>query len=144
DWSELLSLRILAARQVTPPPGVTGELRRAGASDRALLVDWFTAFAIDTGLAAEREQLVHSIEVRLESEQGGIWFWEVAGTPVSLVATTGPTPHGIRIGPVYTPPERRRSGYASAATAAVSQLQFDAGREFVCLFTDLANPTANH
>jgi predicted GNAT family acetyltransferase len=140
----LLSLRIFEARRVTPPSNVNGGLRRATVADRDRLVKWYTAFAADTGLAEERNQLVQSIELRLESEHGGIWFWNVAGTPVSLVAAGGPTPRGIRIGPVYTPPEHRRSGYASAATAAVSQLYFDAGREFVFLFTDLANPTANH
>lgn len=144
DWTTLLSLRIFAARQVTPPPNIAGDLRQATDHDLDLLIEWFTAFAAETGLNEERDQLIRSIELRLESTQGGIWFWEMGGTPVSLVGASGPTPHGIRIGPVYTPPEHRRSGYASAATAAVSQFQFDSGREFVFLFTDLANSTANH
>ncbi|HJW22008.1 MAG TPA: GNAT family N-acetyltransferase, partial [Candidatus Limnocylindrales bacterium] len=55
----------------------------------------------------------------------------------------GLTPNGIRVGPVYTPPELRGRGYASNLVAGVSQLQLDAGRTFVFLFTDLANPTAN-
>jgi predicted GNAT family acetyltransferase len=60
------------------------------------------------------------------------------------VAHGGPTPHGMRIGPVYTPPEHRRQGYASAATSAVSQHLLDGGRRFCFLYTDLANPTSNH
>ena len=56
----------------------------------------------------------------------------------------GPTPNGIRIGPVYTPPEFRGRGYASACVAAASQLQLDAGRRFCFLFADLSNPTSNH
>jgi predicted GNAT family acetyltransferase len=56
----------------------------------------------------------------------------------------GPTPTGIRIGPVYTPPDRRRRGYASALVAAASQAALDEGRRQVFLFTDLANPTSNH
>jgi predicted GNAT family acetyltransferase len=55
----------------------------------------------------------------------------------------GETPHGIRIGPVYTPPQMRGRGYASNLTAAASQDQLDAGRRFRFLFTDLANPTSN-
>ena len=54
------------------------------------------------------------------------------------------TPNGVRIGPVYTPPEARNRGYASALVAAISQAQLDAGRRFCFLFTDLANPTSNH
>jgi GNAT superfamily N-acetyltransferase len=46
------------------------------------------------------------------------------------------------IGPVYTPPEQRRKGYASAAVATVSQLFLHAGAR-VCLYTDQANPTSN-
>ena len=50
----------------------------------------------------------------------------------------------MRIGPVYTPPEARNRGYASALVATISQAELDAGRRFCFLFTDLANPTANH
>jgi predicted GNAT family acetyltransferase len=44
---------------------------------------------------------------------------------------------------VYTPTERRRNGYGSAVTAAVSAEQLAAGRRFCFLYTDLANPTSN-
>ena len=47
------------------------------------------------------------------------------------------------VGPVYTPPGKRRRGYAGAVTVAVSQLALDRGGEQVVLFTDLANPTSN-
>lgn len=49
----------------------------------------------------------------------------------------------LRVAPVYTPPELRGRGYASACVAAVTQAQFDRGRRFCFLFTDLANPTPN-
>jgi len=44
---------------------------------------------------------------------------------------------------VYTPPERRNRGYASALVAALSQHLLDAGWQFCVLFTDLANPISN-
>jgi predicted GNAT family acetyltransferase len=62
---------------------------------------------------------------------------------VSLAGFGGPTPHGIRIGPVYTPRQQRGRGYGSAVTAAVSQLNLGRGRRFCFLYTDLANPTSN-
>jgi predicted GNAT family acetyltransferase len=48
-----------------------------------------------------------------------------------------------RIGPVYTPPERRGHGYGSAVTAAASRWALDKRANHVLLFTDLANPVSN-
>jgi len=83
----------------------------------------------------------HTVDHRLEAEQAGVSLWE-DGRPVSLASFGNPTPNGIRIGPVYTPPEYRRRGYASALVAELSE-RLLAGRRFCFLFTDLANPTAN-
>jgi predicted GNAT family acetyltransferase len=44
---------------------------------------------------------------------------------------------------VYTPPQHRGRGYASALTAAASQDQLDRGHRYCFLFTDLSNPTSN-
>ena len=49
----------------------------------------------------------------------------------------------VRVGPVYTPPELRGHGYASAATVAVSQAALEAGLREVVLYTDLAKLTGN-
>ena len=73
-----------------------------------------------------------------------MFIWEDGGQPVCIAGFSGPTPHGIRIVSVYTPPELRGRGYASACTAALSQHLLDQGREFCFLFTDLSNPTSNH
>ena len=61
-----------------------------------------------------------------------------------MTGFSGPTPNGIRIGAVFTPPDLRRRGYASACVAAVSQSVLDAGRKFCFLYADIANPTSNH
>jgi predicted GNAT family acetyltransferase len=72
------------------------------------------------------------------------YVWEDAGEVVAFAGVAGPTPRGIRIGPVYTPPDRRGRGYASNLVAEVSRRQLASGRNFCFLFTDLANPTSNH
>jgi predicted GNAT family acetyltransferase len=138
------SLRIFADQQVRPPAGVAGGLRRATRNDRPALIDWFTAFAVEANTEAEPEQIAHGVDIRLDGDQTGLWWWEVNGEPVTLVGANGLTPNGIRIGPVYTPPTHRRRGYASAATAEVSQRLLDSGRSFVFLFTDRTNTTAEH
>jgi predicted GNAT family acetyltransferase len=44
---------------------------------------------------------------------------------------------------VYTPPDLRQRGYATACVASLSQMLLDEGWQFCTLFTDLANPTSN-
>ena len=70
-------------------------------------------------------------------------LWEADGQPVSIACNTMPVTSMVRIGPVYTPPQARGHGYASAATAALSRRLLEAGAEEVVLFTDLANPVSN-
>ena len=64
------------------------------------------------------------------------------GRTVSLAGHAGETPNGARVGPVYTPPELRGRGYASALTASLTERLLER-RRFCFLFTDLANPTSN-
>ncbi len=49
----------------------------------------------------------------------------------------------VRAGPVHTPPELRRRGYAGAATVTVSHAVLNAGVQDVVLYTDLAKPASN-
>ncbi len=136
--------RIYMVETVRPAHGVPGSLRRATTADLDLLMAWNDAFVEEAfGERAVPGQTARSIASRLGSEQGGYAFWE-DGEPVCLVGFTGPTPNGIRIGPVYTPPEFRRRGYGSAATAELSRQLIAEGRRFCVLYTDLDNPTSNH
>ena len=73
----------------------------------------------------------------------GLRLWEDGGRVVSLAGFGGPTPRGIRVGPVYTPPELRNRGYARALVADLSAERLAAGRRYCFLFTDLSNPTSN-
>jgi predicted GNAT family acetyltransferase len=60
-----------------------------------------------------------------------------------MTSLQGATRHGIRVSFVYTPPELRGRGYASACVAAVSGRALASGKSFCTLYTDLANPTSN-
>jgi len=138
--------RIFQLDAVIPVRGVAGTPRAAGDHDRPLLIDWFRAFHEEIPQAHERASIERAVDARLlvAPEIGGLWLWENGGQIVSLAGYSGPTAHGIRIGPVYTPPAHRSRGYASANVAALSQWLLDGGRQFCFLFTDRANPTANH
>jgi len=129
----------------SPTCRASGGLREATRADYDLLVDWFAAFGREALHDGEPglEQHERQIRMRLDSTVGGIGLWEDDGDVVSLCGYGSPTPSGIRIGPVYTPPELRGRGYATTLTADVSAAQLARGRRFCFLYTDLANPTSN-
>jgi hypothetical protein len=108
-------------------PGPAGRLQVATAEDKALLAGWLTAFATEM---AERIGSPADLAADLIS-YGGAVFWEVpqppgrflepAHQPVVLATLTRPVAGIVRIGILYTPPEHRRNGYATALTLAVSR-----------------------
>jgi predicted GNAT family acetyltransferase len=127
---------------VIPPRPAPGRLVEANEGERALLVDWLDRFHVEAHGHSDRPRAERGVQTRLTSSAGGLYLW-IDGEPVCFAGAAGPTPTGIRVGPVYTPPERRRRGYASACVAALSQALLDSGRQRCFLFTDLANPTSN-
>jgi predicted GNAT family acetyltransferase len=131
--------------RVQPVPAAPGSWRDATRDDEALLVDWFVAFATEVLEEDDpgRDEAKHGVSERLGARDGGFAIWEDEGRPVSMSGWGGPTPNGIRIGPVYTPPELRGRGYATSLVAEQSQWLLDSGRAFCFLFTDMANPTSN-
>lgn len=134
--------RIYQLDRVRPPSGVPGTLRRATDADRPLLVMWLLAFAQEALGEDDQTRVNQRVEGFLRGPGRGLYVWEHQ-EPVSMAGYAGPTPNGIRVTAVYTPPGRRRRGYGSACVAALSQMLLDGGRRFCFLFTDLANPTSN-
>lgn len=137
--------RIYALEELVPPRGTDGAARLAGLDDRALVLGWMIAFGREA-LHGEDDsaRVERSVDARLEpGGAGGICLWETAEGTVSLAGFGGETPNGLRIGPVYTPPEHRRRGYGSAVTAAATRIALERGKRFCFLYTDLSNPTSN-
>ena len=137
-WETGMQQRIYRLDQVEPVRPVPGAMRLATMDDLELLTDWGTGFARDAGHAflLAREQVNRMIE----RQDLHIWQDE---SPASMAVAQGATPNGCRIGYVYTPPELRGRGYASALVARLSQRMLDSGMTFCVLYTDLGNPTPN-
>ena len=148
-WSELsgcsyrvqMTQRIYQLSRVTNETRAGGRLREPNQSDDGLLREWRAAFSIDAegmdpGQAREAAALPLPHSRRL-------LLWEVDGIAVSMAGFAGPTPNGIRVAWVYTPPENRGKRFAGACVAALSQKLLDEGRKFCFLYTDLANPISN-
>ncbi len=135
--------RVYELRQVIPTESVTGSLRVATSADADMLVSWRLAFAAEAlGATEDLESARRAVSRMIERQN--FFFWQDREQPVAMAACTRPTQHGITINSVYTPPEQRRKGYATALVAALSQRQLDEGRQFCTLFTDLSNPTSNN
>ena len=115
-----------------------GQLRLARAEEADHVASWIRIFfdevdmPVGDPLQMAREKL----------GQGAIYLWE-DGEPVAMAGWAGPTPNGIRVNLVYTPPEARGRGYATACVEALSRLLLAEGRRWCFLYTDLANPTSN-
>jgi predicted GNAT family acetyltransferase len=138
-----LAERIYQCSRVVPPTGVPGQVRIATVADRELLVLFVHDFLVEALTQTDPSQAQALVDRGLDRGQRTFYLWEDEGRVVSMAASAGPTPNGIRIGPVYTPPDARGHGYGSAVTAAATQAELEAGRRFVFLFTDLSNPTSN-
>jgi uncharacterized protein len=143
EYRRRFAQRIYRLDSVIPPRPVSGHLRTFAAADASLAGEWMAAFNRDIGEEEPAEPTAQLLRRFTVSPSRGVLFWEDEGRPVSMTGYSGPTPHGIRIAPVYTPPEFRSLGYASACVAAVSQRLLREGRKFCFLYTDLANPTSN-
>ena len=141
------AMRIYKLEEVIPPRDTVGSIRPIEKKDRRLMMDWFEGFYREAGEESPDPARVRKqVDLYLggELKTRGLMIWEKSGIPVSMAGYVGPTPNGIRIGAVYTPPEQRKKGYASAVTAGLSQQLLDMGFKFCFLFTDLSNPTSNH
>ncbi len=118
------------------PLSADGSPRLMHDDEVELVADWVKdGFPEELGadrLAWSREQL----------RDQRMWIWEAGGEPVSMVAYHHAVFGACRVGPVYTPPEHRRHGYAGALTSHVTAEILAQGNQ-ACLYTDMANPTSN-
>jgi uncharacterized protein len=138
-WRPGMEQRMYRLDTVTPPIGVSGSLVTAVEADVDLAVEWAEGFAKDLGVQFATSRA--SVEGWIEHKRLSLWTDD--GRPVCSAVAQGRTARGVRVGYVYTPPEYRRRGYASACVAAVSQRALDLGASFCVLYTDLSNTTSN-
>lgn len=135
-----MDLLIHQLTEVKPIPQSSGFLRLATESDRSFLIRWHDDFT---------QEVMHTTPINSERiidsnlSENSLYIWQDV-VPVSMACGKGLPPNGGRIGPVYTPANYRRKGYASSCVAALSQNLLDQGCQACFLFTDKDNPTSNH
>jgi uncharacterized protein len=115
-----------------------GHLRQAGPGDRSLMILWTRAFQDEIGESANDTEL----RVDRALAAGQIWVWAQGGETTSMAVGREPTQGVVRLSGVYTPPEKRKHGFAAACVHALSKHLRDHGYRCI-LYTDLGNPTSN-
>jgi ribosomal protein S18 acetylase RimI-like enzyme len=118
-------------------PSVGGKLRQAAPRDRSMMILWTRAFQMEIGEPADDTEL----RVERGLAAGQLWVWD-DGETVSMAVSREPMEGVVRLSGVYTPPDKRRRGYAAACVHALSKHLRDAAYRCI-LYTDLGNPTSN-
>jgi predicted GNAT family acetyltransferase len=142
-WDVKLNERVYRLEQIISPRPADGAARLALPQDRPIIERWLLEFRHEALNDDDAERVHFGLDDWARGNGRRFWLWEMGGRPVSMVGAGGETPNGIRIGPVYTPPQERGHGFASNLTAAVSRTLMDEGRRYCFLYTNLANATAN-
>ncbi len=118
-----------------------GNFRKASMDDLDVIADWIYQFNREADIGDSTPDQALMVAHR-RIEVGELFVWET-NEPVSLAGSARPTPKGVAVNAVYTPPEFRGRGYASACVASLSRRLLEKGFEFCTLFTDLDYPTSN-
>jgi RimJ/RimL family protein N-acetyltransferase len=134
----LMGMRLYELLELGEVPRTDGQLRQADPSDRGLMIEWTRAFQNEIGESANDTEL--RVDRGLAARQ--LWVWDQNGETTSMAVSREPVQGVVRLSGVYTPPEKRKHGYAAACVHALSKHLRAGGRRCV-LYTDLANPTSN-
>lgn len=134
-----LSTTVYAATSVKMPRDPGGAPRAARDDEVALLAPWFDAFAREAHvpIAGSAEAMA-----RRNVAQGTLFVWDHAGVKCMAIGIDA-TESVARVAWVYTPPEARNHGYASALVAWITARALAAGKKACSLNADVTNPTSN-
>jgi predicted GNAT family acetyltransferase len=136
-----MAQRLYRLDSVSDVPSVRGHMRRAAPADKDLVSGWRHSFMVEAINEAARS--IPERDITPFIEKGLIHLWECPEGPVCMVMKGRPTDHGMSINLVYTPPEFRRHGYATACVADICRDTLKSGYDFCTLYTDLSNPISN-
>ena len=132
--------RVYELRTVVSPVPERGTLKLAHETNVDLIARWWHGFDSEIFGAADRDRARRTVEQRLAD--GVVYLWHDPG-PVSMAIKTRPTRNGISVSAVYTPPELRGRGYATACVGELSRMLLASGWGYCALFADLDNAAAN-
>ena len=101
------------------------------------MIAWNEQYDLEIGDRARDSE--SRIDQEIAAQQ--LWVWD-RGEIMSMALSREPVAGVVRISRVYTPPDRRKRGYAEACVHALSKQLREAQYQPI-LYTDLANATSN-
>jgi predicted GNAT family acetyltransferase len=127
-------------REVQTPVPERGRLRLAAEADIPLVARWRHDVYAELFGHADRAEALRVAELGIAA--GDVCLWDDGG-PVSMAMKVRPVGSGISVSRVYTPPELRGRGYATACVGELSRLLLASGWRRCTLYADQGNPAAN-
>lgn len=131
-------MRIFQLDAVSEVPATSGSFGLATHDDLDTAAGFIRAFQQEASVAPSDARAYALAAISTQR----LFFWRDP-LPVACAAWAGPTPNGVRVNAVYTPPALRGRGYATSCVAALSAHLLASGRRFCFLYTDLSNATSN-
>ncbi|ANY66728.1 hypothetical protein BBD42_09825 [Paenibacillus sp. BIHB 4019] len=141
--SQRLHIKLEAYRcpVVRQPSGIAGAIRKASAEDIKTVAGFIAAFTQEA--YGQQVEVASQIPAAAEMvESGELYVWVEAEKLVSMAAIAHRTARHARINAVYTEPDARNHGFASALVAEVSAIIVAGGLEPM-LYAEVQNPAAN-
>lgn len=123
------------------PQDVPGSWRQATRQDVDIVAEFLAGFSERAyGVKVSPESQRPSAEAVIDGQN--LFLWTVDDIPVSMANIAHRSPRHGRINAVYTPPEARKKGYASAIVAELCAMLHQEGLTPM-LYADTKNPDSN-
>ncbi|MDR3594488.1 GNAT family N-acetyltransferase [Clostridium sp.] len=136
-----LSMESYQCPKVIKPKNVQGKLIKAKLSNADIVTEFLVGFSFDCfGVQAIKEKQIPIVESMIKS--GNLYLWEVDNKICGMVNIAHRSKRYARINCVYTSPEQRKRGYASAMVAELSSILIKEGLTPM-LYADIKNSNSN-
>lgn len=133
--------RAYALREVNPVRKPVGTKQQALPEHAPLILEWINAMSVETASGNQAAWTLENVSACIQD--GVFYLWCAGGEPAAMAFYNRPTRRSVAISGVYTAPEKRGQGFATALVAGMCAQALADGRELVTLFTDVENPVSN-
>ncbi|WP_096155346.1 MULTISPECIES: GNAT family N-acetyltransferase [Bacillus] len=141
SYSLTMEMEAYERTEVLPPKTVQGEMKLPSDNDVEYIAQFLSGFYLD-GHGLEVDPITLLGKAKKIIDTGNLYIWVVDGIPVSMTNVSHRSPRHARINSVYTPPQQRKKGYASALVHEVCRgIERDGLTPM--LYADVQNPTSN-